>query len=450
MEEAARAAEGDVTQALPVAPETESIMSRRERRRLERLTNPLEQWTEEEELIATGQMPAMTPEVIAEQERLANERAAAAAYAETAPDAAVETAPDASHPARESQDLADAGHPAPDAGHPARESQDLADAQPEATPEPAAVVEQAAPEQPAEPSWQPQQTPSAIPADLRHLFPPGSLQARAFEEQQAAAAVQPVVTDPAAADEIRQLTHEAMAGITRASTGATPAVDEQVAEPVEDFPPAVAQATPVDVPALPEGVDVEALWNAPTVDEPVRESVLPVRESALNTEPPVDLADVPFVQEIPVPTEPTGAESVGVTPVWSALVPAAPAPVQEQRPAQVAPVDEPAAPTMWDTHPFMNPGASPVRELPTEPVRQELPRPDLSALLNTQANPTVGQQAELRSTEPLTSTGALPQRVAEPIAGGGTRHFRWAHLAVIGAIAFVLGVLAWNIARSNS
>jgi len=105
---------------------------------------------------------------------------------------------------------------------------------------------------------------------------------------------------------------------------------------------------------------------------------------------------------------------------------------------------------MWDTHPFMNPGASPVRELPAEPVRQELPRPDLSALLNTQANPTVGQQAALRSTEPLTSTGALPQRVAEPVAGGGTRHFRWAHLAVIGAIAFVLGVLAWNIARSNS
>ena len=426
MEEAARAAEGDVTQALPVAPETESIMSRRERRRLERLTNPLEQWTEEEELIATGQMPAMTPEVIAEQERLANERAAAAAYAETALDAVVESAPDAGHPARESQDLADAGHPA-------RESQDLA-----------------TPEQPAEPSWEPQPTPSAIPADLRHLFPPGSLQARAYEQQQAATAAQPVVTDPAAADEIRQLTHEAMAGITRANTGATPAVDEQVAEPIEDFPAPIAQATPVDVPALPEGVDVEALWNAPTVDEPVRESVLPVRESALNTEPPVDLADVPFVQEIPVPTEPTGAESVGVTPVWSALVPAAPAPVQEQRPAQVAPVEEPAAPTMWDTHPFMNPGASPVRELPTEPVRQELPRPDLSALLNTQANPTVGQQAELRSTEPLTSTGALPQRVAEPVAGGGTRHFRWAHLAVIGAIAFVLGVLAWNIARSNS
>ena len=100
MEEAARAAEGEMTQALPVAPETLSTASRRERRRLERLANPIETWTEEEELIATGQMPAMTPEVLAEQDRLVAERAAKAqaeaaahAYEETAP-AAVEI-PDA-------------------------------------------------------------------------------------------------------------------------------------------------------------------------------------------------------------------------------------------------------------------------------------------------------------------------------------------------------------------
>ena len=94
MEEAARMAEGDETQALPIAPETESVVSRRERRRMERLANPVETWTAEEEMIATGQMPAMTNEVLAEQERLARERAeqalafeaaAAAAYEETAP-----------------------------------------------------------------------------------------------------------------------------------------------------------------------------------------------------------------------------------------------------------------------------------------------------------------------------------------------------------------------------
>ena len=99
MEEAARMAEGDATQALPVAPESISVASRRERRRMERLAHPVETWTAEEEMIATGQMPAMTPDVIAEHEQLARENAAAeqadaaAAYAATSPDAVVEARP---------------------------------------------------------------------------------------------------------------------------------------------------------------------------------------------------------------------------------------------------------------------------------------------------------------------------------------------------------------------
>jgi hypothetical protein len=246
-------------------------------------------------------------------------------------------------------------------------------------------------------------------------------------------------TDPAAADEIRQLTHEAMDDITRASTGANPVVEE----------------TSPEVPALPEGIDVEALWNAPTVDEPIREPALPPAPEPVSDvaheDVPVDLAEAPFVQDLPVPSEPNKGDAPGLSPVWSALVPATPAEHGNGHTAAAAPLaDEQPAPSLWDSHPLINPGASPVRELPAEPVQQELPRPDLSALLNTQANPTVGQQAQSRSTEPLTSTGAIPQRVVEPQAGGGTRHFRWAHLAVIGAIAFVLGVLAWNIARSGS
>jgi hypothetical protein len=433
LEEAARAAEGEVTQALPVAgePETVSIMSRRERRRLERLANPLETWTEEEELIATGQMPAMTPEVLAEQDRIAAERAeaeraeaerAASAYAEAAPADEVAYEP-------EPEPVADA----------------VAAPEPAAEPEPepvADVVEEPAPAPAPEPAAEPEsasepavQQPEAqqIPADLRHLFPPGSLQARAFEAREASA---PVATDPAAADEIRQLTHEAMAGITRASTGATPVVDEVQS----------------DVPELPEGIDVEALWNAPTVDEPIREAVLPPANAVDGaSDAPVDLADVPFVQELPVPAEPHAGEAPGTAPVWSALVPTTPSEFVEGRAAAPAPaVEDKPASSLWDTHPLINPSSSPVRELPPEPASHDLPRPDLSALLNTQANPTVEQQAQLRSTEPLTTTGAMPQRVVEPQAGGGTRHFRWAHLAVIGAIAFVLGVLAWNIARSGS
>ncbi len=50
-------------------------LSRRERRALERTVNPMETWTAEEEMLATGQLPAMTPEVIAAEERAARERA---------------------------------------------------------------------------------------------------------------------------------------------------------------------------------------------------------------------------------------------------------------------------------------------------------------------------------------------------------------------------------------
>ena len=430
MEEAARAAEGEMTQALPVAPETLSTASRRERRRLERLANPIETWTEEEELIATGQMPAMTPEVLAEQDRLVAERAAKAqaeaaahAYEETAP-AAVEFVP-----------------------------------QPVANePEPEAVAEEPEPEPEFDDGM------SHIPADLRHLFPPGSLQARQFTKEPPATATPPVSSD--AADEIRRLTHEAMAGITKATTGAVPEVHEApepVAEPApepelaafEPTPepepePVPVDTTPANVPDLPQGVDVEELWNAPTVDEPVRASTLSPAFPDVDPEP-VALEDVPLVSDVPLPSQPGNSAPPAVTPVWSALVPAQPAgPRDEFEPVSLAQKQPTPAPTMWDTHPLTHPGATPVRELPAEPAQQELPRPDLTALMAGQPSPSVGQ-AVYASNEPSTSTTSVPLRpVAEPNAGGGARHFRWAHLAVIGAIAFVLGVLAWNIARSGS
>src|SRR5690606_30809301 len=65
--------------APPVTGEiAQPTMSRRERRRLERLENPVETWTAEEETAHTGQIPTVTPEVIAQQEALAREKAEAA------------------------------------------------------------------------------------------------------------------------------------------------------------------------------------------------------------------------------------------------------------------------------------------------------------------------------------------------------------------------------------
>lgn len=57
--------------------EQEQALSRKERRRLERLENPMETWTAEEEARHTGQVPSMTPEAIARQEEAARQRAAA-------------------------------------------------------------------------------------------------------------------------------------------------------------------------------------------------------------------------------------------------------------------------------------------------------------------------------------------------------------------------------------
>lgn len=55
-----------------------SGLSRRDRRRLERLDQPMETWTAAEEAHHTGNVPTMTPEVIAQQEELARRRAAEA------------------------------------------------------------------------------------------------------------------------------------------------------------------------------------------------------------------------------------------------------------------------------------------------------------------------------------------------------------------------------------
>ncbi|MDE0572794.1 hypothetical protein ON058_05120 [Demequina sp. B12] len=66
------------THGIPMETSELRAISRRERRRMERLEHPVETWTAEEEMIATGQIPAMTPERIAEQEKIARDKAAAA------------------------------------------------------------------------------------------------------------------------------------------------------------------------------------------------------------------------------------------------------------------------------------------------------------------------------------------------------------------------------------
>lgn len=441
-----RPAEGDATQALPVTPETLDNLTRRERRRLERLERPMEIWTAEEEMIATGQIPAMTPEVIAEQERLARERAAQAdaearATAEQmgipTPERGVQAATDA--PTATQPEPEPGPHPEPEpvpTPHPEPEPQEVPEPDPVSDPQPA--------EEPAPAPESSVAEPNEIPEAFRNMFPPGSLQARALGTMNEPASLKPADD---AVDEIRRLTQEAMAGISRATTGQVP-VTESVheADEADALEPASLSAVPSestafdntqDVPELPEGVDVEALWAA-SADV----------QSLPDNDEPFELSDVPFVGDVstPVPTGGEGAEEAAA--VWNTLVPATAYP-QERSLDQVAaasPVSSPTpVPSLWDTHPLANASAAPVRELEPQTPAQDLPKPDLSALIAT--------PAATQPSAPTPVTGATPvvsKTEALPPAAAGARHFRWAHLAVIGAIAFLLGVLAWNIARSGS
>ena len=113
-----------------------------------------------------------------------------------------------------------------------------------------------------------------------------------------------------------------MAEISRANTDATPIAPGGEFEPVEFVAPEAAAET--GVPELPEGVDVEALWNAPTVDEPLRASIFRDLEADAVASSEIaqsDLSRAPLVQDVPSVTSPDDAKSEEASAVWSALVP---------------------------------------------------------------------------------------------------------------------------------
>lgn len=210
-------------------------LSRRDRRRLERVNQPVETWTAEEEMIATGQIPTVTPEVIAQLEREAQEKAARLqAEAEIASAELRRVSPRDVAPER----VAEVTGQWPEAPQPQQPPQ----AQPQEptwqAPEPAPFEAAPAPAPPPEPASAPAPEPEPAadpqmppPEVIRNLFPPGSLQARAFEAQQAQQAADaaaaaaagsgsPQPTSPSgaqaeddAAAEIRRLTAAAMAAI---------------------------------------------------------------------------------------------------------------------------------------------------------------------------------------------------------------------------------------------
>lgn len=285
-------------------------LSRRDRRRLERVAQPMETWTAEEEMIATGQIPTMTPEVIAEQERLAREKAAQAQAEAEAASAELRRVALADVTAERLAEVtgevraAGAG-PAPITPEPFAPApitpEPIAAVEPELTPptpEPFAAVE---PEPESEP-----EAPAVPP--LQSLFPPGSLQARAFAEAQAREAesaaagpageaerefaTEPTQPEPTpaeptqddsseddAAEEIRRLAAAAMATIESAAPAPTPAEVPQVQQPAYDPEPAPAfDAAPAAEPqsfataeSAAEPADSFDSFALPALEEPAPE-----------------------------------------------------------------------------------------------------------------------------------------------------------------------------------
>lgn len=445
---AARVQAGEVPEVGPDG----HVLSRRERRRLERVTQPVESWTAEEEMAATGQIPALTPEVIAEQERLARLKAQAAQAEAIA--ASVEmrvVAPHEALPDRVAEVTGQWAQVAADAAVEPQEAPVEALPAPEPVePEPV-VPEPVAPQpvvsEPVEPEPAHEvplldaapPSPEPIPASLRHLFPPGSLQARAFEEQDAREAaaraaaeatampevaaapevtatpevsVAPEVTeaprpdDPA--EEIRRLAASAMEGLQRATHEDESAASAPAPEPA--FAP-VAERAPEPEPASePE----------PAPSNPFAEA-LAAAEAAVAAAQPVDMGNHAYPVEPALSTEPVQAAEPAPSdepaPLTDSSLFAGPSPFAAPElaaPASAVPTPEltaqqpvtPASP--WQEHPLDAVPTIPASSIPEADLNaytpvENLPTPDLAALEQARANPF----APVGATS--AATGAFPQ-----------------------------------------
>lgn len=447
-------------------------LSRRDRRRLERLQRPMETWTAEEEMIATGQIPVLTPERIAEQERLAREKAEQAAR--DAELASHELRRVAQHEVAPLSEFAvPHSEPTPE---PVHMPEPLAMLEPVPTPEPVLMPEpvlspepQQAPEPVAMP--EPQPAPAATPEPIdapftpvfefepvkparvheesapaptppfANMFPPGSVQAQSFPpepvqqeplhpEPVLPEAVEPEAVTPEAVtpeavqadpvsgiDEIRRLAAEAMSGIEKASHSSTP-------EPTWPSVP-VAQA--------PQSLG----GAAQTLDE------------FANLRNPATPASGAFEPVNPVAPEPIAAPQAEPQPqpepnAWD-LHPLEQAPTPQADPNDFTPVAAPVQPDFSALY-----QAAPQQATPFAPVTGTSPTVPPTGVL-----PTSGQfPTSPFGTVSPTASGQIPTeslatgtfRRPEIPAGPGPRDFKWLHLGVIGALMFVLGVFIYNVA----
>jgi hypothetical protein len=366
-------------------------LTRKERRELERSLRPMETWTAEEEMIATGQIPAMTPEVIADQERAADHhsgRVSAEAQAASAELAMVSMTDKpqplaGTSPQRESV-FARAEDPAEEPSTPVEwGSASEHTLSPQQDPEPAPQVEPVVVPEPTSPAGS--SLPPEVAAEFQALFPPASVQSRPAVQE----FVPPAIPDnPGAVDEIRRLTAEAMAGIDR------------------------AVATPVPAEAVPAFDEVSLAAESPMWPEPEPLEPRPTTGGVQTT--PHFTPSAPH--HLTFDAALAGGLAASSGPEVGGLSP-------------------------WESHP-LDAVESRTMELPDYGVTQDIPRPDFSSIFQ----PT--NTGSFAPVEPVpTGQIEVPRRERPEVpASHPARDLRWANLAVLGAVAFVLAIVVWHLA----
>ncbi len=531
-------------------------LSRRDRRRLERLAHPLEAWTAEEEMLATGQIPMMTPERIAEQEQISREKAATAAQEATA--ASQEFRRLASSEIRQSpaplaQPFFDepVAHEPPPLDH---APQEPAWHEPQAQ---APGVEQGremgnsgpSGEIPMPANYEPLMALDDVPLVAVHhvdshapvnvvpevlgahheyrtavtdaLFPPGSAQAmlrqldpfagEASDSQVSAEAEHIPTLDPpqevparavSAVDEMRRLAADAMSSIERASKAdeaaaaaeasaeaAAAAAVEAAAAPrspepsaISDFnslpsmqaQPGAQQAGAARTPQGPGagGAMADFAWGATEGDGTSGRSVgadprfdsdgfqaygEKLAPATSVVEPEQHHAEF---EQFMRPT--SDGASPGQAPAYEGMSGRGEFPVEGQQGPQG--LQAPQGPA-WASHPTDG-GQGPADPNNFTPL-VNVPKPDFSAFYQQGSSsgfaPVTGAinissfapggfnasglNAPGFNTSDPSMTGQVPAiRRPDLPEVGGAKHFKWVHLAVIGALMFVLGVVIYNAA----
>lgn len=344
----------------------------------------------------------------------------------------------------------------------------LAEQAPQEPAAPAPGVEEPAAPTPAAPPVIPGMPPGMSPEMFAELFPPGSLQRRMMEDQAAAeAATTAEPEDPAA--EIRRLTQEAVAGLDAASSrvaeqsaSAAQPRTEPSAEPSsasesateapavtapDSGPPTFSiptfgsQEQAQREPASPASHDTVPVSPSPTAPSPVSPSPT-VRSAAPLEQAPFDaiLGDHPetaALDQVSTASAEFNAPPFGdVSP--NSAPPAEPTP---HDPHGFAPAPGPSSP--WGEHPLSQVDRE-APELPEMPPAQGVPHPDLSSV--GFRGPTA-DRGPVPIVEPVpTGQIEVPPRERPELTGADVpRHFKWAHLAVFGAVALLLGVVVWHV-----